>query len=262
MALPTACLMSFLYLTFLYQPPPSATTTATTNTTDSLQPNSTAPTDPTVVNVAWLTALAVQLVTFICTPLIFGQLFDGTKKITLTSDSLPIPRLPHLLLLGFLVGFPGYCLVCYSSFLYAVPTDGYTMAVLLCLIPYGLFTLQSMIVKYSAYLTFGSFMTKFMNQCLAVSSNASTLDDARACVATYHSLRSRMGVFLLFFVSIESLYVMVNSFMVYIAYAINNFSYLFLYSIYCLSAALLLMYICCLCEECSDTLKVILIPLR
>ena len=217
----------------------------------------------------WTFVLVVQITTLLCAPLCMARLFKGTGMISRANYCMPMPKGAYLLLLGFLLGIPGFTETAIMGYCQLPPLIGFGQATLLFLVPNVLFTLQYILVTYSALLICGSFMTKFIYKCEAsFRSGLSILEESRICVATYDSLRARIGLLLLLMITKYSVYGMVDTFMTYLTYScadspsVNGYSAAIMYGLISGMAILILIYLCVLGDQCLENLRALLVPLR
>jgi hypothetical protein len=174
---------------------------------------------------------------------------------------MPTPRHLYVLVLAFLLGAPGFGYIWIMAFSLA-PLAGYVQTTFFLLLPNCLFTLQYIVLEFSSVLICGSFMTKFIDKCEASSQSMSSLDESKHCVATYNSLRPRVGHILLLTTTKYALYATINPFMAYLAYAFGSYSDAAVFALMSGMAVLSLVYVCVLSEECSEALRLLLVPLR
>jgi len=214
-------------------------------------------------------ALVFQTITLMSAPLCMASLFEGTGMLSRANYNMPMPKFAYLLVLAFLMGIPVFSETAIWGYSALPPLIGFGQAVLLFLVPNVLFNLQYILVTYSALLICGSFMTKFIYKCEASSrSKLSILEEARICVATYDSLRARVGLLLLLMITKYSVYEMVDTFMTYLTYScadspsVNGYGAAIIYSLISGMAILILIYLCVLGDQCLEALRSLLVPLR
>ena len=217
----------------------------------------------------WSFILVVQTITLLSAPLCMASLFEDTGKLSRANFNMPIPKFVYLLLLAFTMGIPAITVTTILGYSDLPPLIGFRLAAILYLVPNVLFTLQYILVTYSALLICGSFMTKFIYKCEDSSrSRFSILEESRICVATYDRLRARVGLLLLLMITKYSVYGMVDIFLTYLTYvyadspSVNGYSAAIMYGLISGMAILILIYLCVLGDQCLENLRALLVPLR
>ncbi len=176
-----------------------------------------------------------------------------------------MPRHSYLLILAYLAGMPAFYENWMMGYTDYAPYVSYQRGIFQFLIPNVLFTLQYIIVGYSTLLVAGSFMTRFIEKCECAHQSPTILVDSKDCVASYKILRTRMGMVLLLMMTKYSLYVMANTFMTYLLYefsALYGVWMVILFGLLSVMAVLILTYLCLLCEDSTEALRSLLVPLR
>ena len=116
-------------------------------------------------------------------------------------------------------------------------------------------------LTFSAYFLSGSIISVLMNKCMKANKIV-LIGEVKSCLKYYNCVRSKLGPLLLIFMSIDSLLVMLNTFMSYLACSPKYYVYMITYILWTLNGMLSLIYICVLCDACFNTLKGLLIPIR
>ena len=173
-------------------------------------------------SIASYTGLSLELISVACTPLILGSIFSSSTEFLTNESFTPISKFVMVLCLAKLFLLGGYSLLIFFS---------------------------------------GSIISVLMNKCMKANKIV-LIGEVKSCLKYYNCVRSKLGPLLLIFMSIDSLLVMLNTFMSYLACSPKYYVYMITYILWTLNGMLSLIYICVLCDACFNTLKGLLIPIR
>ena len=217
--------------------------------------------DEEIFIIAATTGYSLEVLTIGCIPVVLGNLFKGYEKIPKTGSGIPCSKNLWMLFLALISLLVGYAAMIFFSCARRVQMYGYTNTLLLNALPNCIHCGTYIFTKSSALLVSGSLITKLINKCLKSDENT-IVADVKSCMKDYNFLRKNMGPLLLIFMFSDSLLVMSNSFMMYMACSTKFYNFMVTYIFWDLSEIFSLIFICILCDECNNALKFLLIPLR
>ena len=212
------------------------------------------------LSLASYTTLSLERFAVLCSPVTLSVMFNGWKRISPKDGCLQLSRVFLVLLLaaGSHLAACSLSITLYCSTL--AKQQGVWNAVVFGL-AVGTHAANYLLMRVSNLFLSGCLMKKLTIKCLKADEQDAIVE-ARSCLEDYNRLRLNLGPMLLVFMSIDSLLVMLNSFMVYLFLTRTFTPHLFVYVLFDLNALLSLMYICVLCDECSSAMRALLIPLR
>jgi len=211
--------------------------------------------DNSAADLALYFGFAFELVYIFFTPLALGQMFSGQEKIRKSECFVQFPKYMKTLLLA--------TVALLLSYLVKISFEGHhnKYTVLLSLLPRCLHWSRYWFIRFSAFLLIGSVLEGLTKKNLS-SKEETIVVDTRRCLKDHHQLTFSAGPFLLFTMSVDSLLVMLYSFMVYMAWTYSFYYFMLHFLFMDINVIFSLVYICISCEHYCNALKSLLIPLR
>ena len=209
------------------------------------------------LKIASFLSLLMELIAALCIPMTLGRLFNDQKYRSIRGCSVLDSCFLLILLLAAM-----FQLAAYSINIMKLYQFGFIKNIL-NILSMCTHWVNYMIVRWAALFLIAYLTIHLMEKC----SNAdkkSIVEDVASCLRDYGILKSNIGPLLLVFMFIDSILVMLNSFMIYGTYnAEGNISeFLPVFVLHDLNVIVSLIYICVLCNKCSNAVKSLLIPLR
>ena len=212
-------------------------------------------------SIASYTGLSLELISVACTPLILGSIFSSSTEFLTNESFTPISKFVMVLCLAKLFLLGGYSLLIFFACYIDAQQYGLLYVILLYGIPKSYHCMNYVFLTFSAYFLSGSIISVLMNKCMKANKIV-LIGEVKSCLKYYNCVRSKLGPLLLIFMSIDSLLVMLNTFMSYLACSPKYYVYMITFILWTLNGMLSLIYICVLCDACFNTLKGLLIPIR
>jgi hypothetical protein len=211
--------------------------------------------DNSAADLAVYFGLALEMVYAIVIPLVLGQLFSGQKKLRNEECFLRFPK--------YLKTFLFAVASLLSAYLSQISLYNYNNknAVLLSLLPQCLHWATYLLLRFSAFLLSGSLMESLTMKYYCTKEE-NIVVETLSCLKDHHQIISNAGPFLLFTMSVDSLLVMLYSFMVYMAWTYSLYFYIVYFMFLDINVIFSLIYICVSCDHYCNALKSLLVPLR
>lgn len=138
---------------------------------------------------------------------------------------------------------------------------GYFYAILLFGLPALLQVFFFLFVNFQLNFLAGSVMTSFTKKCSSIQDTPLGVH-VKNCLRNYNLLQSGLAPLLLILISLDTLLLMLNAFMMYMGFSYHFYLHAAMFTSGSLSGILYLIYICLLCDKCFAALNSLLIPLR
>jgi hypothetical protein len=138
---------------------------------------------------------------------------------------------------------------------------GNTNVIIFYILPMVLKSVVYLFLKCSALSLLGILMTQVADKCIQPD-KATIIDKAKSCINYHNTLVSNAGPFLVYFMTVNSLLVMLNSFMMYLSCAPSSISYFIYFALTDINGILSLIYVCVVCDDEFNAVRALLIPLR
>jgi hypothetical protein len=211
--------------------------------------------DNSAADLAVYFGLALEMVYAIVIPLVLGQLFSGQKKLRNEECYLRFPK--------YLKTFLFAVASLLSAYLSQISLYNYNNknAVLLSLLPQCLHWATYLLLRFSAFLLSGSLMESLTMKYYCTKEE-NIVVETLCCLKDHHQIISNAGPFLLFTMSVDSLLVMLYSFMVYMAWTYSLYFYIVYFMFLDINVIFFLIFICVSCDHYCNALKSLLVPLR
>jgi hypothetical protein len=205
-------------------------------------------------------SLLLYLLAMFCFPLALGQMFTGLENI-LSTGGFTTPKLMWIAILGISSQLIALII---SIFVHATTQMWlYGSLSLIFFDVIGTLTFSSnyLFIKFSTLFLLGTLMNTSVTKYLNVDKHY-TAKEAKSCLKNFHLLVSNVGPLLLIIIAIDSLLVMLNSFMIYLTYSTQLYLFMLGFVLSDVHVICSLIYTCILCDDFSTALKALLIPLR
>lgn len=230
--------------------------TAGSNSTQNMTSN-----NRNAIDLAGYSSLTLEMVSIFMAPITLGRLFDSQKNVA-KNKCLPLVH-KHFWILTLAIGSQlaaytlNMSLACFSRF----PLLGLRNIIIFNLLPNTTFWGSYLFLRFSTLFLPVTLLTALTDKCLNAD-EAALVDEVKICLRDYSCLKSNIGSLLLIFMSIDSLFVMLNSFMSYMALTLESYAHLVVFILLDMAGILSLIYICLHCDQCFKAMKSLLIPLR
>ncbi len=204
--------------------------------------------------------MLLDLLTVFFSPLILGQMFQGSARISGERNNT-IHKFVWISFVTILSQFTSFLIFAITSITNVMQL--FDSVYILCLEIGALSALcfNYLFIKFATLFLLGTIMNNFITKCF----NADSLDiaaDVKSCLTEFLLKISNAGPILLILLAIDSLLVMLYSFMIYLTYSTGSYIYMLCFVLSDVHVICSLIYICILCDDCSTALKTLLIPLR
>ena len=217
--------------------------------------------DATAFNLAFFTSIGLELLTIAIIPLILWKMFKGQEHLLNNEEKIPFPYfLPILILAKVFLLAGDSVMIVFSCYAHAQQNE-ISYSLIIAGLLKGLHCFIYILLTFSALFISESLMAKLMLKCSNTDASE-FVTEVKRCLQDYNVLRSNLGPMLLMFMSIDSLLVMLNSFMIYLACRPNYFVYFTVFVFWNLNGMLSLIYICIFCDDCYSSVKCLLVPIR
>ena len=214
--------------------------------------------ETSVQNVAFFSGMTLEALSILLSPLLSGRILNGQKKIVGGECCINFPDYGWMIVLAITSQ-----LTCYAMFIFpmAIRLVKSSKTKLLFVLPFAIHWANYLLLRSSALLLAGCLMDKVAQKC-TTANRARINAEAKSCLKAHQQLSSSLGPLLLVFVSIDSLYLTVYSFMIYMTWTYSAYTTMFNYIFMCFNAGLALIYICISCDKYLNSMEVLLEPLR
>jgi ABC-type multidrug transport system fused ATPase/permease subunit len=217
--------------------------------------------DEKAIYLAKKTSLSLEIASIVMAPLTLGRLFHGQKKNVENYCPAQAHAYYWILIVAMASQLAAYSWNMIMSSSKLVQQVGFTNTMFLFLLPYGIHWGNYLFLKFLVLFLPVTLMTKLTRKCLNAA-EATIATDSRTCILEYRCLKSNIGPLLLTFTSIDSLFVMLYSFVGYMAMTFQDYVFLLVFVLFDLNGILSLFYICFHCDQCFNAMQNLLSPLR
>ncbi len=211
--------------------------------------------DLSITNVAAYSRLALEVLSIFFTPLVLGRIFNGQKKFSGSESYFHFPKFIWILVLAMTSQLAAYAINITSL---AIQLLRHSNTTYLFVLPYALHWTNYLFLRYSALLLAGSLMDKVTQECKKAN-GTSIISKAKSCLKAHYLLS---GPLFLVLMSIDSLFLMVDSFMSYMAWTYSFYMFMFIYLFLFLNEMFALIYTCITCDKYLSAVNGLLVPLR
>jgi len=206
-----------------------------------------------------ITAASVFEFAFMCcTPITMGILMKGLQKKETYKGSKFI-WFPVVAISSQAAGY--LALISPLSFS-LLPVIGSSNVFLLFILPTLIIYVVYLFLKFSSLSLIGILLRESVTDRCTSPDKAVITYDTKSCLKFHNIMVSNSGLFLLFSMTIDSLLVMLNSFMMYLSYSTNNISFFIYFLFTNINEILSLIYVCATCDDYFNAMKALLVPLR
>jgi hypothetical protein len=194
-----------------------------------------------------------------CFPLALGQMFTGLGNI-LSTGGFTTPKLMWIAIIGISSQLISLMI---GIFVHATTKMWLYGSLSIFFDVIGILTFSSnyLFIKFSTLFLLGTLMNRSVTKYLTVDKH-DTATEVKSCLKNFHLLVSNVGPLLLIIIAIDSLLVMLNSFMIYLTYSTQLYLVMLGFVLSDVHVICSLIYTCILCDDFSTALKALLIPLR
>ncbi len=202
-------------------------------------------------------ALALEFISSFFTPITMGILMKELEK------SEKIHHCPHVWILFITVSTQaiGYCASFLPLSVRMMSLLGSTNVIVLYILPTVLHSVVYLFLKFSALSLLGILMTQVAYKCIQPD-KATIIDKAKSCINYHNTLVSNAGPLLAYFMAVNSLLVMLNSFMMYLSCSPSSISFFIYFALTDINGILSLIYVCVVCDDEFNAVRALLLPLR
>ncbi len=217
--------------------------------------------DKNALDLAQKTSLSLEIASIVMAPLTLGRLFHGQKKNVKNDCPAQAHAYYWILIVAMASQLAAYSWDMIMSSSKLVTQVDFTNIMFLCLLPNGIHWGNYLFLKFLVLFLPVTLMTKLTSKCLNAA-EATIVTEAKSCILEYSCLKSNIGPLLLTVTSIDSLFVMLYSFVGYMALTLQDYVALTVFVLFDLNGILSLFYICFHCDQCFNAMQNLLSPLR